>query len=522
MRQGAGRVSRWTPGACVVMVVLLLFLAPGSAYGQGPGAWEEYSGNPIIDPPEADAYYPSVLYDPGATPFGGHGEASPFKMWHDTSLQYRVSDDGIAWTKVGDIADGTITGLPESQTRHPLVEYYADGFAGRNDGTNPSSATMYYRLWFWHTDYLYSVSAIHYGESPDGKAWHNVQPLQNGAVPIVTGTWPDWNRGSYGPCDVLYNAGASNSGTDWTFWMYYDGTTGGDEAIGLGFSADGVTWTGYDAGSDGQADPVMNGTYVAGDWDEDYVSRATIVREAPNDYRMWYSAGIGTMNHGLGYATSSDGLNWTRDPGNPVFHKDDASYPGYPWRQNRSYTPMVLRAGSLWFMWYSGENGSGKTIGVAYSSAALPEQLVEIDKSVAPAEIAVGQETLFSITVTNASLDPAENITVTDQIDPSLEILDVQASKGSTSTMGQLVTVDVGTMAPGETVVIAIRVLATQAGVVENVASVTNPRVEANTEATLNVVAAEEEFVPEAGSLLLLGSGALGLAGYVRARRPKR
>jgi uncharacterized repeat protein (TIGR01451 family) len=333
------------------------------------------------------------------------------------------------------------------------------------------------------------------------------------------GTWPDWNRGSYGPCDVLYNPGASNSGTDWTFWMYYDGTTGGDEAIGLGFSADGVMWTGYDAGSDGQADPVINGTYLAGDWDQDYVSRATIWREGASDHRMWYSAGIGTMNHGLGYATSSDGLTWTRDPGNPVFHKDDTGYPGYPWRQNRSYTPMVLRAGNLWFMWYSGENGGGKTIGVAYSSAGLPEQIVHIDKSVAPAQIAVGQETLFTITVTNASLDPVNDITVTDQIHPGLEILEVQASKGSISTVGQLVTVDVGTMAPGETAVVTVRVLATQAGLVENVAIVTTPRVEANTEAELNVMAAEEEFVPEAGSLLLLGSGALGLAGYARVRR---
>lgn len=183
---------------------------------------------------------------------------------------------------------------------------------------------------------------------------------------------------------------------------------------------------------------------------------------------------------------------------------------------------MVLRAGNLWFMWYSGENGGGKTIGVAYSSAGLPEQLMEIDKSVAPAEIAVGQETLFTITVTNASLDPVDDITVTDEIPPGLEILEVLASKGSISRSGQLVTVDVGAMAPGETVVITIRVLATQAGLVENVASVTTPRVEANTEAALNVVAAEEEFVPEPGSLLLVGGGLLSLAGYARARRRKR
>ena len=57
-------------------------------------------------------------------------------------------------------------------------------------------------------------------------------------------------------------------------------TTGGDEAIGLGFSSDGITWTGYDADGDGKADPVFNGTYVSGDWDYNYVSRATIIKNA--------------------------------------------------------------------------------------------------------------------------------------------------------------------------------------------------------------------------------------------------
>jgi uncharacterized repeat protein (TIGR01451 family) len=523
MKHRDGPISARLSLAVPLALVLAMVVIPGLARTQGPGLWTEYSGNPVIDPSDVDAYYPSVLYDDAATPFGGHGETNAFKMWHDNNLQYRISADGMAWTRVGDMLDGTITGLPPGQVRHPLVEYYASGFPGRNDGANPSADNMYYRLWFWHTAYLYGVSAIHYAESPDGKSWYNVQPLQTGSVPIVTGVWPDWNRGSYGPCDVLYNPGASNSGTDWTFWMYYDGTTGGDEGIGLSFSADGVTWTGYDSNGDGSADAVLTGTDVLGDWDADYVSRATVWREGPADYRMWYSAGIGAMHDGLGYATSPDGLTWTRDPGNPIFHRNDTAYPNYPWRQNRSYTPMVLRAGTLWLMWYSGEDGGGKTIGVAYASAQVPTPLVEIQKSVQPARILVGQEAVFTILVTNSTSDTAYNVVVSDQIHHALEIGSVQSTKGTISAEGQVATVAIEQMLPGETVTIIIRIVALRPARINNVITATMPGGENSATAELEVVSPpeEEEFVPEAGSLLLVGGGLLTLAGYARSRYRK-
>ncbi len=261
---------------------------------------------------------------------------------------------------------------------HATVEYYPDGFTGANTGDNPSDSTMYYRMWYWDVGTLYAVSAIGFTESPDGVNWFNYQPCQNmaGGIPIVTGVHPEWNRGSYGPCDILYNPSASNTGTDWTFTMYYDGTTGGDEAIGIGFSEDGITWTGYDTGTDGKADPVLNGTYVSGDWDYNYVSRATIIKNADDDYEMWYSGGVGAMNHGIGYATSTDGIHWTRDASNPVFHKDDTGYPGEPWRQSRTYCPMVIKDGTTYKMWFT---GVGSAYSIGYATGAPPPSEVWVD-----------------------------------------------------------------------------------------------------------------------------------------------
>jgi hypothetical protein len=87
-----------------------------------------------------------------------------------------------------------------------------------------------------------------------------------------------------------------------------------------------------------------------------------------------------------------------------------------------------------------------------------------------------------------------------------------------------LVTVTVGEMDPGETVTITIEVVALAPGRINNMTTVTTPGGENTAFAELEVVsspAEEEEFVPEAGSLLLLGGGLLTLAGYARARWPK-
>lgn len=270
----------------------------------------EYSGNPILGQGVSGgpkAYYPSVLYD-GAN-FSGHdgGYVSQYKMWFDSdpTTTLATSDDGITWT--------LRVNLSLSNVHHPLVEYYSAGFTGVNTGINPSNNTMYYRMWYWNGNMSYTIADIRYAESSDGITWYNDQTIQNGAVPIITGPGgADWNRGSYGPADVLYNPTASNSGTDWTFTMYYDGTTGGLESIGLAFSSDGITWTGYDGDNDTKADPVFTGTFNAGDWDYNYVSRATIIKYSSSSYEMWYSGGNNAMHDGIGFANSTDGIHWTR------------------------------------------------------------------------------------------------------------------------------------------------------------------------------------------------------------------
>ncbi|MEM3365778.1 MAG: hypothetical protein QXM93_05095 [Candidatus Methanomethyliaceae archaeon] len=319
------------------------------------GDWVEYSKNPVFDP-DIRAYYPCVIYD--ANSFSGHGESAKYKMWFNSynniyTIWLAYSNDGITWN----LYNSPVSGL-SSSAGHPWVLYFPGGFSGKNNGNNPSSATMYYRIWYWDTTKLYTVEAIRYAESSDGLNWYNDQPLQNGVVPIITGADPDWNKGSYGPACVLYNPSASNSGTNWTFMMYYDGTPGNNESIGVGFSSDGVIWTGYDKNGDGKADPVLTGS--GSGWDENYVYSCTVLKIG-STYHMLYSGGVKGTNEGIGYATSSDGLTWTKDPNNPIFHISD----GLVWRNNRTYNPAVVEVEGTFKMWFTGVSGSNYAIGYA-------------------------------------------------------------------------------------------------------------------------------------------------------------
>ena len=352
------------------------------------GKWTAHSQNPLhgqeVGGPKV--YYPTVVHDPNR--FSGNGGEAYYKMWFGTAdgeTALATSNNGIDWTDQGVVmANGY----------HATVAYFPDTFTGVNSGVSPSSATMAYRMWYWDPPKIYTVEAIRYAESPNGVDWFNDQPLQNGAVPIVTGVVPDLNRGTYGlGANVIYNSNASNSGTDWAFTAYYDGTPGGTEAIFLGFSADGITWTAYDGDGNGKADPVLSGTSNAGDWDFSHVSRPAVVESPDGTYRMYYSGGNGSIKDGIGCAFSTDGgLSWTREAGNPILHVSD----GVSWRAARSYTAAVHKDASSLMIWFAGQALSGNTSmgymsmppdGAVLAASNTPEGT---NVSVRPADVATG------------------------------------------------------------------------------------------------------------------------------------
>jgi predicted GH43/DUF377 family glycosyl hydrolase len=148
-----------------------------------------------------------------------------------------------------------------------------------------------------------------------------------------------------------------------TYDMWYTGypEDGGPPAIYLATSADGVNWVRGNSGN-----PVLQGT--AGSFDANGVYGADVVYD-PTDviapYKMWFSGRQGSFG-GIGYATSLDGLTWTQYGGATPLPVLDHGAPGSA-DSFSAADPSVLKDGSTWKMWYTGDDSNKKRIAYATS-----------------------------------------------------------------------------------------------------------------------------------------------------------
>jgi predicted GH43/DUF377 family glycosyl hydrolase len=336
--------------AIIVVTVTLLFVSLGTVFSFSPEYvnWPAYPGNPVFNPTER-AYYPSIIFS-----------GSTYYMWYDngSGTSYTTSPDGINWN----------VGIPViglTNARHALVKWV---------GTE-------YRVWYWDSAMMnYSINDFRTAVSPDGITWNSDSVISQVNTTVITGNAGyDWNAGSYGPCDVFYNPAGSGTiitpvvaATVWQnkFVMYYNGTTGGLEDIGIAVSADGINWRGY---NDGLA-PVI--AHSGSGWDSDYVSACTVLK-IDGVYHMWYSGGNVTSHEGIGYAQSTDGITWTKYASNPIMHITDS----VPWRTERTYTPRVLYDAASFSgageavqlkMWWNGTADDDYAIGYSGYAMAVP------------------------------------------------------------------------------------------------------------------------------------------------------
>lgn len=122
------------------------------------------------------------------------------------------------------------------------------------------------------------------------------------------------------------------------YYLYYTSRNMPFYKIGLAISNDGINFTKY------SNNPILTNEMA---WEGSGVLYPTIFREN-NIFKMIYMNAQGT---GFGLAHSVDGINWTKDPQNPFFRKDQTAN---NWGIANIAYPNVIKVNNDFRVYYSG------------------------------------------------------------------------------------------------------------------------------------------------------------------------
>jgi len=169
--------------------------------------------------------------------------------------------------------------------------------------------------------------------------------------PVLSGQPGTWHA-VLSMNSVLYNADSSR----YEMWFACAAQDGPPFAIGFAWSSDGVAWNVHSPG------PVLGPS--AGSWDAYYVMGPYVLRDS-GQYKMWYT-GIspGGLTGQIGYATSPDGISWTKHPSNPVLAPGTAS-----WESASAIYGCVIPDSSGYRMWYGGISSDVSQSGIGLATS---------------------------------------------------------------------------------------------------------------------------------------------------------
>lgn len=201
-----------------------------------------------------------------------------------------------------------------------------------------------YKMWFTGVevksvdppDYT-TVCRIGYATSQDGIHWNEYE----GNPVLDLGQPGEWDDSGIETAEVI------KDGETYKLWYegYSEEIPPGFERqpfrIGYATSPDGINWTKY------PGNPVVD--LGPDSWDSRGVASPTVIKDG-EVYKMWYAGHSPEGYVRIGYATSSDGANWTNYAGNPVL---DIGSPG-SWDEWAAAEPSVIKVGEEYMLWYSG------------------------------------------------------------------------------------------------------------------------------------------------------------------------
>jgi predicted GH43/DUF377 family glycosyl hydrolase len=107
--------------------------------------------------------------------------------------------------------------------------------------------------------------------------------------------------------------------------------------------------------------PIFSGS-GNGTWDKEVMYPMVVFNADSNRYEMWYCGYNGSLPLRIGFASSVDGINWTKYAGNPVLTPTAGT-----WDESSVELGMVLRENGQYKMWYHGRRNNIRQIGYATS-----------------------------------------------------------------------------------------------------------------------------------------------------------
>ncbi len=208
-----------------------------------------------------------------------------------------------------------------------------------------------FRIWYTSSGvapFFYDHPRIGYAWSLDGINW-----TKHVAGPVFEGTAGEWDSVSVETASVLVDTLAPPSER---FKMWYVGIDNSIQpmyyAMGYAYSPDGINWTKH------TSNPVL----LADTAFASFPSVDFFGFEGPSvvfdgtTYHMWYTCIPAYGNNqywdvsgNIAYASSPDGVNWTKKTDEPVFKVSQTG-----WDTLFVQTPDVIKIGNTYHMFYSG------------------------------------------------------------------------------------------------------------------------------------------------------------------------
>jgi hypothetical protein len=260
--------------------------------------------------PAIGARDPEVLTDDAS--FTGFGPTVRYKMWHatdgGTAIQHVGSIDGDKWNVISPAVNGLAFGAANIEIVHDAA------------GFGHAPMTHAYRAVYRDPNVAPGITTFRTAKSLDGMTWFDDQPLVQTGTSVIAGpgTLPAWNANPGLPVELIHDPDAPATldlvdpmNNRWVF--VYSAGDGVSTSWGLAISADGFIWQGWQGG----ATPIFS-PGSAGEWDSRFLGGGTLVARPDGGFDAWFGAGTTSADQGIGFASSDDGVTWTRCANNPI------------------------------------------------------------------------------------------------------------------------------------------------------------------------------------------------------------